>query len=271
MKRRLLYMLSVAAVSLVVVAACTANFDKVAPSPGQGGGGDSGQGGSMARFTIVGDYIYTVDDNTLKTTRIVDPAHPQPLPFKDMALGDDVETIFPYNDKLFIGSRSGMYIYDVSRPGFPSLLSFTSHIRSCDPVVAQGNYAYVTLNSDNGQCGRGRNELIVFDIFDVRNPKQVWTDTSLRYPKGLGIDASLERLFVCCHGGLRVYDISVPYEPVWVDDLTNIPEIGSIDTYDVIPDRGILILIGDDGLYQLDYTGENVEFVSKIDLRGQGE
>lgn len=86
-------------------------------------------------------------------------------------------------------------------------------------------------------------------------------------PKGLGVDAAAGRLFVCCKGGLKVYDLAEPGYPVWVDDLTNLPEVGSIDAYDVIPRGGLLILIGADGLYQFDYTEENLSFVSKIDLR----
>lgn len=221
----------------------------------------------MARFTIVGDYLYTVDNRTLKTTLISDPAHPRYLSFKDQGLGFDVETIFHYNHMLFIGSNSSMYIYDISRPEFPERISVTNHFRSCDPVVALGNYAYVTLNSDNRSCNRGTNELQVYDISDPAYPKMVFSDTNIREPKGLGVDEAAGRLFVCCRGGLKVYDISDPTAPQWVDDLTNIPETGDIDTYDVIPYRGLLILIGSDGLYQFDYTGEYLTFVSKIDLR----
>lgn len=92
-------------------------------------------------------------------------------------------------------------------------------------------------------------------------------DEKIRSPKGLGVDAAAGRLFVCCKGGLKVYDLAEPGYPVWVDDLTNLPEVGSIDAYDVIPRGGLLILIGADGLYQFDYTEENLSFVSKIDLR----
>lgn len=250
---------------LAVSVACSSA--DMAATPGGGEGGAEGKGGSMARFTIVGDYIYTVDHRTLRTTRISDPAHPEYLSFKDQDLDFDIETIFSYRDMLFIGSNSAMYIYDISRPEFPERLSRTSHFRSCDPVVASGNYAYVTLNSDNRLCNRGTNELQVYDISDPTSPFMVFQDTNIRAPKGLGVDEAAGRLFVCCRGGLKVYDISDPTNPKWVDDLTNIPQTGNIDTYDVIPYRGLLILIGADGLYQLDYSGDNLSFVSKIDLR----
>src|SRR5690349_16406055 len=36
----------------------------------------TGQGGSLARFTIVGDYLYTVDHANLKVFEITDPTQP---------------------------------------------------------------------------------------------------------------------------------------------------------------------------------------------------
>ena len=55
----------------------------------------------MARFTIVGDCLYTVDHTTLKVVDITNPAHPGAMPFKDVELGFDIETIFCYDDMLF--------------------------------------------------------------------------------------------------------------------------------------------------------------------------
>jgi hypothetical protein len=82
-------------------------------------------------------------------------------------------------------------------------------------------------------------------------------------PRGLGVDG--KKLFVCEHG-LKIYDISDPAFPKWIDDLSKIPEASNIDTYDVIPRDGILLLIGKDGLYQFDYTEENIKFLSKIEV-----
>ena len=125
--------------------------------------------------------------------------------------------------------------------------------------------AYEAALAGNGR--RGTDALQVYDIADPKHPFLVSADEKIRSPKGLGVDAAAGRLFVCCKGGLKVYDLAEPGYPVWVDDLTNLPEVGSIDAYDVIPRGGLLILIGADGLYQFDYTEENLSFVSKIDLR----
>lgn len=257
-KRSFLFTLFVGSLILSGIYACSSNDGYEASA--------DGKGGSMARFAIAGDYLYTVDHQTLRTVRLTDPQHPEYLELKDQNLGFDIETIFPYDNKLFIGSQTGMYIYDIERPEFPQLLSRVSHFTSCDPVVAEGDYAYLTLNSDNMTCWRGSNELQVYDITDLKRPFLVYADRSLNSPKGLGIDAAAARLFVCDRG-VKVYDLSDPAEPRWCDDLTNIPEARGIETYDCIPMNGLLLVIGKDGLYQFDYRGENLSFVSKIDLR----
>jgi len=231
-----------------------------------GGGGHatdgSGQGGSMARFTIKDDILYVVDHSTLKLFDVTEASQPRYLPVKDQKLGVGVETIFIMDSLLFIGAETGMYMYNVERPDFPQYLSSVSHIRSCDPVVADGNYAYITLNSASVRCGRGTNVLMVYDISNPLYPI-LKREIPMNAPQGLGVAGN--KLFVC-DNGLKVFDISNPVEPIWVDDHSSVPEIGDIDTYDVIPRNGVLLLIGKNGLYQIDYTGEKLKFLSKIEV-----
>ena len=60
-----------------------------------------------------------------------------PNPFSNKLQVDwQVETIYPFKDKLFIGSNNGMYIYDInSSPGNPVKVGEFTHARSCDPVL----------------------------------------------------------------------------------------------------------------------------------------
>jgi hypothetical protein len=242
---------------MMVAIACSEGGESFGDS-----GSASGQGGSMARFTITGDYMYTVDNHTLKMFNLSQPAQPEYLERKDQNLNFSVETIFSKDTLLFIGTQDGMYIYNVVRPEFPQQLSHVSHIRSCDPVVASGNYAYVTLNSGNTWCGNVSNVLNIYDVSDPRKPELKVTE-SLNNPKGLGIDGN--KLFVCdARLGIKVYDVSDPLVPVWKDDLTHIPEANDMKPYDVIPVGGLLLTSTDKGLYQFDYTGEKMRFVSKI-------
>jgi hypothetical protein len=250
------------AVYAMMWTSCSKSGDSGGGGGGGGGGESSGQGGSMARFSIKEDVLYIVDNRTLKLFDVTIASQPNYMPTKDQRLDIGIETIFIMDTLLFIGSESGMYIYDVTNPEFPQKLSWTTHVRSCDPVVASGHYAYVTLNTEQTRCSRGMNELHVYDISNPSYPNLIKT-IEMNTPRGLGVDG--QKLFVC-ERGLKIFDISDPTSPRWIDDLSKIPEANDIDTYDVIPRDGILLLIGKDGLYQFDYTGEKIKFLSKIDV-----
>ena len=63
--------------------------------------------------------------------------------------------------------------------------------------------------------------------------------------------------------GLKIYDAD---DPLNIDNnmIANFP---GIETYDVIPVNGILMLIGDDGLYQYDYSNlEDIQLLSSITI-----
>ena len=231
-------------------------------SEGGGGGLSEGKGGSMARFAIKGDYLYTVSFDTMKVIDITDAANPKYYHQRDMMVGFDIETIFPMDTLLFIGARSGMYVYDITRPQFPTLLSRVTHITSCDPVVAQDNYAYVTLNTNVRGCGRVPNNVLL--VYDISNPLKPIQKKELRLngPTGLGVDGA--KLFVCDFG-LKQFDITNPLNIHQTGDVVEIEEVDVKAAYDVIPVNGILILVAKEGLFQFDYTEKDLKFVSKIE------
>ena len=231
----------------------------------------------MARFAIMGNYLYVVDHSTIKTVRLSEPENPDYLEYKDQVpagwnRGSDIETIFPDSERelLFIGSRGAMYIYDASNPEFLSKLGTASHITSCDPVVSYGDYAYVTLNSTNGwMCNTQSNVLNIYDIRNLSKPLLKKT-VSLRSPLGLGVDGPRERLFVCTNG-MTMYNIADPENPVPIDDLQNSVgaiKDGIIETYDVIPMTGKahLLLVGENGLFQLDYSTDRLTLLDHISV-----
>ena len=169
-----------------------------------------------------------------------------------------IETIFPYEESLFIGSQTGMFIYDVSTPSSPSYLSEFVHVRSCDPVVVEGDYAYVTMRS-GGNCRGWTNELNVVDISNLSNPSLVST-RNMTNPSGLGVDNG--QLFLCDgDAGLKIFDSSNPWNMQLVDTK---PEINA---FDVIPYNNVLMMIGSDGLYQYSYSNINkLELLSIIPI-----
>ena len=214
---------------------------------------DTGQSGSMARFVIDGDYLYTVDRQSLKYFDISDAA--KPVYKSKINVGFDVETIFSRGNLLFIGAETAMYIYSISVPGNPVRLSGYSHVYSCDPVVANDNYAFVTL-STSSWCGRWANELDIIDISDPSKPFEVST-YAMNNPKGLGLKGN--KLYLCDDNLLKIYDVS---------DVNNIELLTSINNkaYDVIPMENTLITIGEKGFYQYEYSGDSLELISQINI-----
>ncbi|MDP3464088.1 MAG: hypothetical protein Q8S18_14955 [Bacteroidales bacterium] len=207
--------------------------------------GSTGVGGSMARFTIINNFMYAVHNDALKTFDITNT--PGITSGQDIQLNRMVETIFPLQEKLFLGTTTGMLVYDISNPSTPTFISEFNHINSCDPVVVQGNYAYVTLRSGT-QCGGFTNQLDVVDISSITNPFLVKSYPMFN-PHGLGIDNNI--LFICDgEAGLKVYDATDPME-IHMNQIAHFP---GIKAFDVIPLDGILMMIGADGLFQYDYS-----------------
>jgi len=204
-----------------------------------------GQGGSMARFTLMSSHLYTVDQAKLSLFNVANPAVPTFV--NNINLGWGIETIFPYQNKLFIGSTTGMHIYDAANPAAPVKLSTYSHVTSCDPVVVSGRYAYVTLRSGNF-CQQGTNLLEVLDIQDPASPRLV-SSFAMQNPHGLGISGT--DLFICEGDyGLKSYNAS----DIMKIGANKLQHIDDIKATDVIPGPKSLIVTGANGIYQYDYS-----------------
>ncbi|MPL78566.1 hypothetical protein SDC9_24435 [bioreactor metagenome] len=216
----------------------------------------TGLAGSMARFTLNNNFLYAVHNSSLKVFSI----NPTPgiTMNPEILLDRQVETIFPYNNHLFLGTTTGMMVYSLSNPAAPAFVSVFEHINSCDPVVIEGNYAYVTLRSGT-QCNGFTNQLDVVDISSLAHPFLVKSYPMFN-PHGLGIDNHI--LFICDgDAGLKVYDATDPMN-IHLNQLAHFPDIR---TYDVIPYNGLLMLIGSGGLYQYNYSDlNNLVLISHI-------
>src|SRR5690606_20496247 len=140
-----------------------------------------------------------------------------------------IETIFPFKNRLFVGSRTGMYIYNVSNPSQPAAAGQFNHVQSCDPVIADDNYAYVTLRSGN-TCQGFTNQLDIVKLNDFTDPKLEKT-YQMSNPHGLSKDGNT--LFICDGAaGLKVYNAAD------VQNLQLITTIEGIETFDVIAMNG---------------------------------
>ncbi|MEQ8364640.1 MAG: hypothetical protein RH948_17335 [Cyclobacteriaceae bacterium] len=219
-------------------------------------GTQNGTGGSMARFILSGDHLYGLDGVNIDVVDVSSTSNPQAV--NEFPLSWDIETLFPYEDKLFVGAQSGMYILDVSTPAQPTQISKYQHVSSCDPVVVDGTYAYVTLRSGSA-CQGFTNQLEVISLADLTSPSLIKT-YPMTNPHGLGIDDGM--LFICDGSdGLKVYDAS---------DVTTINEnqlahYNTIHALDIIPFNNVAMVIGEDGLFQYDYADiSNIRLLSSL-------
>jgi len=217
-----------------------------------------GIGGSMARFTLSGDYLYALDGSNLDIISLKNGKIPEVK--NEIQVSWDVETLFPHEEKLFMGARSGMYIYDLMAPESPALLSQYAHLQSCDPVVVEGDYAYVTLR-DGNSCQGFTNQLEVIDISDAKAPSLV-SIYPMTNPHGLGIDNGI--LFICDGAaGLKIFDAN-DVRRIGENLLYNSTDIKAVD---VIPFNKIAMMITSDALYQYDYSDvKNIKLLSKIEI-----
>ncbi len=220
----------------------------------------AGTGGSMARFTLYDDYLYAIDNASLHLFDVSDNTNPNRM--KQIAISWQIETLFPYDEKLFIGAQNGMFIYSLQNPANPEFISEFRHATACDPVVVEGDYAYVTLRGGN-LCGAIESQLEVINISNIESP-QMLKSYPMKEPYGLGIDD--EVLFVCDgYEGLKIYNAADPMT-LAANQIAHYP---TVDAFDVIPLGEILLLIGEDGLYQYDYSDlDNIKQLSHIRING---
>jgi hypothetical protein len=220
-------------------------------------GSTFGVGGSMARFGLYDDYLYAVDRSNLHIFDVKNPESPSDIGKQNV--GWDVETMFIYNSHMFFGTQSGMRVFTLKIPTMPEYVSDFWHVTSCDPVVIDKGYAYITLRGGT-VCGSNVNRLDVLELSADYKNNQLIASYPLHGPYGLGIDDEI--LFVCDgDAGLKVYDVTDRRN---IDDYM-IASFPNINTYDVIPFENYLFMIGDDGFYQYDYSDlQNIRQLSHI-------
>lgn len=213
-----------------------------------------GISGSMARLVIVNDFLYGVSTSSLISVDLQNPANPERKNESYIFWG--IETVYPFNNRLFIGSAEGMFIYNIDNPSEPVREGSFMHVRACDPVVTDGEYAYVTLRSGD-ECAGNSDQLDVLDVKNVAQPELIKT-YPLFNPHGLGKDGNL--LFICDGTvGIKVYDATD------VKHLELVHHISGVNAYDVIPWRGRLIASTKEGLKQYDYSDvNNIRLLSTI-------
>jgi hypothetical protein len=240
--------ISLSVIVVLLVTGCSKDGANSADASSPGG---TGTGGSLARFTIAANHLYLADYASVHVYDLADPANPVKKTTVNVGMG--VETIYPYQDKLFVGSTTGMYIYSLANPDNPVKLGSALHVRSCDPVVASGTTAYVTLKGGT-PCGTAEDGLYIYDISNVMSPLQK-SLFRISTPGGLGIKDSV--VFICRGiNGLSLVNVKNPSAPALMYTVTD----GSY--LDVIPYDNLLICYVATGL--LIYDISNLNQVVKV-------
>lgn len=211
--------------------------------------------GNFNRFAIVGDYLYGVDQSTIATYDISNRENPVEINRQEIGLA--IETIYPFENTLFIGSRRGMFMYLIQSNGIPRRQGsfdygqLTGGVTPCDPVVGNRTTAFASLftNERDERCGRPRIPVQSIVVLDVTNPSNITHVHSepVSTPRGISLDGNL--LFVArADNGLDVYDVSNRSQFVLLS------EVKDIFAYDVRAINNKLVVAGATEVIQYDYS-----------------
>ncbi|MFT5748317.1 MAG: hypothetical protein ACI9XO_002790 [Paraglaciecola sp.] len=225
--------------------------------PASFAGNSSAQSGTVNRVTHYNGHVYLLGRSDLN---IIKDDADFAVVAQQANIGEEMETIFPYENKLFIGSRASMEIYDISNPEAPTQQYFFSHATSCDPVLPADGAAYVSLRTgDFSECPGDVNSLIVLNIENLQNPQQA-AEIPMSSPYGM---AKIGNYLFVGEGanGLTIFDATNPL------DLQQVAHNDEIEAYDILahPSRTDFILIaGTGGLEQYALDGLDFDLTSKI-------
>lgn len=242
--------------SLALIVACSKSDGDVNLASGESGSNVS-IGGSTARFTMIDNYLYTVTADQLK---VFEQNPNLSIELKNsIYINFGVETIYAYNKLLFLGTMSGVYIYDTEfNPTAPLKLDYVQHKVACDPVVADSKFAYATLSNSRVDCRNSRSELQVIEVSEGRltSDSQIVRAYDMESPLGLTI---ADNYVIVCDNGLKVFERKLPDA-----DLTFIGKTNLSDAKDIIYYNNIAMVTATSGLYFYHFQNGQLSFLSKI-------
>ncbi len=204
--------------------------------------------GTLSRMAVNEDHLYIVNNRELLVFEL---QARDILPQSVQYVGDFIETVYPTEDRLFIGAQNGMHIYQLRDGGDPTREAMYDHAMSCDPVLPSGDVVYITLRN-NGPCPGDNNQLDVVSL-QSRTPTLIQS-IQLESPHGM---AMADQTLIVCEGdhGIKFFDTSSGRQ------LSLVGGNREVSAYDAIVDPknpNVLLLIGSDGLsqYQLHDTDQ---------------
>ncbi len=229
--------------------------------PSSFSGTSGGQIGTVNRITENLGFIYVISNSKIHVFDNNGTLNKS----NEIETQNDLQTIYPNGDYIFLGTRSSMDIYDVRNPETPVEVSSHWHTTACDPVLPyESDVAYVTVRTgDFSDCPGDENALLVLDVSDVTQPEER-TAISLTSPYGMAIENNI--LYVGNGAaGLHMYDVTDRFNPLFKG--VN----AAVKAYDVIPHPTITNLIltsGPNGIEQYEFNEEtlNLSLISHIQI-----
>jgi len=233
--------------------------------PSSFAGNSNGNSGTVNRITHAQDHVYVISLNAMAIIDDASGAFQTVGSTSNLNFPDAMETIFPYQDKLFVGSRTSMNIYDAAQPQNPTELYEFEHATSCDPVLPTDEVAYITLRTgDFSDCPGNTNALVVLDIENLNSPEEV-DHIDMSSPYGMTVIG--DRLFVGeGDNGWSIFDVTDRKRP------SVIKQDDTVKAFDIIAhptNPAIILIAGPDGLTQYTIDGENTDI--DLDLNSQIE
>lgn len=207
--------------------------------------------GSINRIAEMNGYVYVIGNSKLS---VYDDNGGFQQVYSEF-VGWQMETVFPFNDRLFIGTRNSVDIYNVSDPANPSYESGFWHATSCDPVYPiEGDIAYATLRTgDDAFCPGDENALVVLDVSTLSWPNQI-QEIGMESPYGLTMIG--DQLYVGeGPNGLKIFDATDRR------NLRLVEHDRSIQAYDVLAHpvwSNIVMIAGPEGFSQYRIEGGDI-------------
>ena len=212
--------------------------------------------GTVNRFAILNDHLFAVGFYNLYRFAL-DNGITETSGFVHGDRG--METIFPFEDRLFIGSQNAMNILDASDPTNVFPVGSFWHATSCDPVLpVTRDIAYVTLRGGD-DCNGDVNTLNVV----ARNASSSYSAIqTIELPSPYAMLRVGNQLYVGeGTNGFRIFEIGNDWT---LSEREHHPDITAFDMIPHPTRNDILLFAGPDGIFQFEISSEEYTLLSSI-------
>ena len=236
---------------------------------------DGAPAGNYVGVSVSGDYAYLTDsdyglfsDAGLLVIDVSDPTNPKEVGSYSSSDFNTIDAVSVSGGYAYVAGDNygtgGLRIIDVSDPESPQEVgSFDigDYVGVSD-VSVSGGYAYLTDTTDTLDTETGG--LLVIDVSDPKNPKQVSSFPTAGYANGVSVSGGFA--YVAVNGlGLRVIDVSDPKSPHVTSTFITTHDVNSVSV-----DGGYAYLAdGSDGLQAVDVS--DPKNPQKVGFYGTGD